>query len=187
MYALHDILSDGLKTEVLPDLMPEPKQCSCAICSGNVRRICAACRLKKCVSVGMKESEVLSLGITSLKLAKKQEGKQLCVSSIRENDLALMPTIQKFDHSSNFSAYQNNEWLQQILLAKQSIEHQRGAMLPPKTSSFYDTCILSNVIKQIFNESRLCQVYLTDTGIMNIAKDVVDVVDIVTLQKAFRS
>uniref|UniRef100_A0A7E4UW30 Nuclear receptor domain-containing protein n=1 Tax=Panagrellus redivivus TaxID=6233 RepID=A0A7E4UW30_PANRE len=149
---------------------------NCVIAFRLVRRICAACRLKKCISVGMQESEVLSLGITPVKPNKPQNTQQLCGSSAQENacDMVIMPKIQKFDHTANFSVYQNNEWLRQIVLAKQAIEYQRLAMLPPKTSSFYDTCILSNVYKQMFNESKLCQMYLSTTGIMNIAKDVVE-------------
>uniref|UniRef100_A0A7E4ZUL9 Nuclear receptor domain-containing protein n=1 Tax=Panagrellus redivivus TaxID=6233 RepID=A0A7E4ZUL9_PANRE len=138
---------------------------NCVIAFRLVRRICAACRLKKCISVGMQECEVLSLGITPH-----------CTSTVPEDtyDLSVMPTIQKFDHTANFSVYQNNEWLRQIVLAKQSVEYQRFTMLPPKPSSFYRTCYLSDIYKQMYNESRLCQMYLTTTGIMDRVKDIVE-------------
>uniref|UniRef100_A0A7E4UX90 Nuclear receptor domain-containing protein n=1 Tax=Panagrellus redivivus TaxID=6233 RepID=A0A7E4UX90_PANRE len=150
---------------------------NCIIAFRLVRRICAACRLKKCISVGMQECEVLSLGITPEKPENQQNRTtRHRISTIPENtiDSALLPKLQKFDHSSNFSVYQNNEWLRQIVLAKQSIKHQRLRMLPPKQSSFYITCVLPDIYEQLNNESRLCKMYLINTGIMDLVQDIVE-------------
>uniref|UniRef100_A0A7E4UT17 Nuclear receptor domain-containing protein n=1 Tax=Panagrellus redivivus TaxID=6233 RepID=A0A7E4UT17_PANRE len=85
---------------------------NCVIDFRFVRRICKACRLRKCISAGMRQDE------------------------------------------------------------QKAIEHLRVTHLPPSPYPFRKTSFLPNISEQVVNERRFCKMYLDDTGIFDLAKEV---------------
>uniref|UniRef100_A0A7E4W6L2 Nuclear receptor domain-containing protein n=1 Tax=Panagrellus redivivus TaxID=6233 RepID=A0A7E4W6L2_PANRE len=168
------------------------KQRNCVIDSRPYQLICQACRWQKCISAGMQVSEVVSLGAPRKPRRRNTEKKQQLQMQaapvnntkkkpIQQSSVAVsayrspsMPKLQKFDHNSTFSSYQNHEWLRKLNFVNQALQYARRAMLPAAMDPFNKKSIMPDITNYLLNDSRFCHTYLVETGIFNIASEVID-------------
>ncbi|KAE9547937.1 hypothetical protein FO519_008853 [Halicephalobus sp. NKZ332] len=157
---------------------------NCTLISELVRRMCRHCRFKKCLQVGMQESEVLSLGSAGKQKSQTKDPKvkrestdSLPYFSNGESETPTSekkPVVIKFDHSGRYYAFEQNDIINRLKLSTDQIIYNRMKFSNMKELDSDCLSIMPQTSLRVLNEVQVFHTFLKSSGLA----DYIDVSEI---------